>query len=117
MSSDAPPPEFNVITEAWFEDMEDYYAMAATTSDPAIAKIIADDVENFLDRGAMTMFLVNERITKQGPTADVDRMCIRTPHRRIDGAGGVGHVRRNDPVLKAERSDRKQGRASCSNTG
>lgn len=64
MSSDAPPPEFNVITEAWFEDMEDYYAMAATTSDPAIAKIIADDEENFLDRGAMTMFLVNERITK-----------------------------------------------------
>src|SRR3546814_15184853 len=22
MSSEAPPPEFNVITEAWFEDME-----------------------------------------------------------------------------------------------
>src|SRR3546814_7456687 len=62
MSSDAPPPEFNVITDAWFEDMEDYYTMAATTSDPAIAKVISDDVDTFLDRDAMTQFIVNESI-------------------------------------------------------
>lgn len=65
MDSAAPPlPAFDVITEVWFENREQYDAMIAVTSDPKIGAIIADDEAKFFDRTSMTMFLVDEHITE-----------------------------------------------------
>jgi uncharacterized protein (TIGR02118 family) len=57
------PPWFDVITEIWYESRKEYDAMGAMTEDPETGARIKRDEENFLDRGKITMFLVDERIS------------------------------------------------------
>ncbi len=56
----AAPPDFDVITELWFDDRAGYDHMLALHADPAVAGAIATDEENFLDRSKTRMFVVEE---------------------------------------------------------
>jgi uncharacterized protein (TIGR02118 family) len=56
----ATPPDFDSITELWFDDRAGYEKMVETVSRPEIAKIIADDEENVFDRSKTRMFVVEE---------------------------------------------------------
>ncbi len=57
---DAEGPDFDCITEVWFETMEDCQA-AAEFSASKEYKVIADDEEKFMDRNKILAFLVDER--------------------------------------------------------
>ena len=54
----ADEPDFDVITELVFADRAGYDAMLAAHSRPEVAKAIAADEENFLDRSRTRMYLV-----------------------------------------------------------
>jgi uncharacterized protein (TIGR02118 family) len=54
------PPDFDSITELWFETKADYQAMLAANADPDIGNQIAQDEEMFLDRGKTRLFIVEE---------------------------------------------------------
>lgn len=54
---------FDVITQIAFETREDYDMVLKLQSDPEIARLLAEDEERFLDRSAMTMFIVDEKRT------------------------------------------------------
>jgi len=56
----AAPFDFDVITELRFAD---YDAAMAVATRPDVAGRIAADEENFLDRSATRMFLVEERVS------------------------------------------------------
>lgn len=58
-----PPPDFDVMTELWFNSMEDFEAMGQATGRPEIGERLARDEENLFDRSVMTMLLVDERVT------------------------------------------------------
>ncbi|SCW38264.1 conserved hypothetical protein [Sphingobium faniae] len=58
-----PGPDFDVVTECWFEDQAAYDAMLARTQDAEIGGEIARDEANFMDRDVMLMYLVDERRT------------------------------------------------------
>lgn len=58
-----PAPDFDVITEISFASRELYEGMLAALKDPIVGKIIADDERNFLDRKAVVMFFVDEKIS------------------------------------------------------
>lgn len=61
VSPAAAPFDFDVVTELWFADRAAYdRAMALATRQDIAARIAADE-ENFLDRSATRMFLVEER--------------------------------------------------------
>jgi uncharacterized protein (TIGR02118 family) len=57
----AAAPDFDSVTELWFEDRAGYEKMVEIVSRPEIAKIIADDEENVFDRSKTRMFVVEER--------------------------------------------------------
>jgi uncharacterized protein (TIGR02118 family) len=63
-------PEFDAITEVWFRKQEDIQEMIDTLSEPAAAKLFADDEEKILDRSRIQRFMVDERVT---PAADIGR--------------------------------------------
>ncbi len=54
------PPDFDSITELWFETRADYEAMLAANADPDIGRQIARDEDMFLDRGKTRFFVVEE---------------------------------------------------------
>ena len=56
-------PEFDCITEVWFETMEDCEAAAAFSASDDY-KVISDDEEKFMDSSKIVAFLVDERITE-----------------------------------------------------
>lgn len=58
-----PPPDFDVMTELWFNSMKDFEEMGQATGRPEISERLARDEENLFDRTIMTMFLVDERVT------------------------------------------------------
>lgn len=63
VSAGAAPFDFDVVTELWFADRAAYDgAMALATREDIAARIAADE-ENFLDRSATRMFLVEERLS------------------------------------------------------
>jgi uncharacterized protein (TIGR02118 family) len=63
---DAEEPDFDCITEIWFDDIEG--AMAATEAlgdyKTEIGRIFLDDEEKFMDRGSRVSLLVDERVSK-----------------------------------------------------
>ncbi len=61
VSEGAAPFDFDVVTELWFADCATYGRAMAVATRPEIAARIAADEENFLDRRATRMFLVEER--------------------------------------------------------
>jgi uncharacterized protein (TIGR02118 family) len=56
-------PEFDVVTEVWFSDRAAYEAFAASMADPNIRKQIVSDEEQFLDRSASRIYVVEEFIS------------------------------------------------------
>ncbi len=61
-SPDAEEPEFDCITEVWFETMEDCQAAAEFSVSEAY-EVIAEDEERFMDRSRIVAFLVEENAT------------------------------------------------------
>ena len=61
----APPPDFDVVTEIWFNSLEDYQKVSAATRDPTVGQRLAADERNLFDTRpeAMVFFLVDERIS------------------------------------------------------
>ncbi|WP_156839597.1 EthD family reductase [Novosphingobium aquimarinum] len=53
--------QFDVVTELWFEDRAAYDRFVERSTDPDIARQIAEDEENVFDRGATRMYIVEER--------------------------------------------------------
>ncbi|MEE8470303.1 MAG: EthD domain-containing protein [Dehalococcoidia bacterium] len=60
---DAEEPEFDCITEVWFETMEDCQAAAEFSVSEAY-RVIAEDEEKFMDRSKIVAFLVEEKVTE-----------------------------------------------------
>jgi uncharacterized protein (TIGR02118 family) len=54
-------PDFDVVTELWFDDRAAYEAMLAAHGRPDVGGRIAEDEENFLDRSRTRFFVVEER--------------------------------------------------------
>lgn len=62
----APPgvePEFDVMSEFWYDDMEGYQAAIDFWRSEA-GQVILDDEESFMDRGKTVAFLVEEKVIK-----------------------------------------------------
>ena len=57
---EAEEPDFDCVTEVWFETMDDCQA-AAEFSASKEYKVIADDEEKFMDRNSILAFIVEER--------------------------------------------------------
>lgn len=57
----AAPIDFDVITEIWLADREGYDRFTAAAAQEGIANQIAQDEENFLDRTATRMLVVDEK--------------------------------------------------------
>lgn len=60
-----PPPEFDVMTELWFNNVADYEAMIAGMGRPEIGDLIRNDETKLFQPGTMKLFLVDERVTGQ----------------------------------------------------
>ena len=59
-------PDFDCITEIWFEDKEGAMAVTEALGDykTEIGRIFLADEEKFMDRGSLVSFLVDERVSK-----------------------------------------------------
>ena len=55
-----PPLDVDVITEVWFETIEDYNSARARVDNPEVGKLFAEDEENLFDRTMIRSFLVEE---------------------------------------------------------
>ncbi len=53
-------PDFDVVTEAWFENEAAFAANREGVSRPEIAKIIMEDLSSFLDLSSLTYVVVEE---------------------------------------------------------
>ena len=62
----AEEPEFDCITEFWYEDMEGLQAVVDALGDyeTEIGQIFRDDEETFMDRSKTVAFLVEEKVSK-----------------------------------------------------
>jgi uncharacterized protein (TIGR02118 family) len=60
LSPGVATPDFDVVTELWFNSRAAYEAMLAGPEDPEITKRIADDEAHFLDRAKTRFFIVDE---------------------------------------------------------
>jgi uncharacterized protein (TIGR02118 family) len=58
----APPqePEFDVITEIWFEDRAAFETAIASLGEPSTAREIMEDEARFMDRSRIRLFTVEE---------------------------------------------------------
>ena len=61
LADDARPPEFDVVTELWFDDEAGFAAAMAAFTDPVNAARIARDEENVFDRSKTMFFVATER--------------------------------------------------------
>jgi len=58
---DGAAPDCDVITEAWFASYEDFEQFNIVGGRPETREAIIRDELNFLDRGSLRMFVVDER--------------------------------------------------------
>lgn len=58
-----PEIDFDVISEFWFWNQEDYDDFLQLCAQPEIGEALAKDEENFFDRSKITIFMVDERIS------------------------------------------------------
>jgi len=61
LAAGARPPEFDVVTELWFDDQAAFDAAMAAFTDPVNAARIARDEENVFDRSKTMFFVATER--------------------------------------------------------
>ena len=62
-ASGAQEPDFDCITEFWFDSLESAQAIVDIRMSAA-GKPIRDDEETFMDMSEMVSFLVDERVTR-----------------------------------------------------
>ena len=62
LSPDLPEPDFDVVTEFWFDNKEGWKATVAHVLDPVAGKTLADDEAEFMDRATMRFVMVDETI-------------------------------------------------------
>jgi uncharacterized protein (TIGR02118 family) len=61
IAAGARQPEFDVVTELWFDDQAAFDAAMLAFTDPVNAARIACDEENVFDRSRTTFFVATER--------------------------------------------------------
>jgi uncharacterized protein (TIGR02118 family) len=61
LAEGARSPDFDVVTELWFEDEAGFAAAMAAFTDPVNAARIARDEENLFDRSRTMFFVATER--------------------------------------------------------
>jgi uncharacterized protein (TIGR02118 family) len=61
LAKGARSPEFDVVTELWFDDQAAFEAAMAAFTDPVNAARIARDEENVFDRSKTMFFVATER--------------------------------------------------------
>ena len=61
VAPDARLPDYDVVTELWFDDQAAFEAAMAAFTAPANAARIAQDEENVFDRGKTMFFIATER--------------------------------------------------------
>lgn len=57
-------PEYDVMTEVFFDNQDDHDTLMEMLRDPVINKIFADDEENLFDRSKSRTVLVQDRESK-----------------------------------------------------
>jgi hypothetical protein len=60
MGTAAPTPDFDVVTELWFQDRAGYDKMLSAHADPEVGGAVARDEENCFDRSKTRFFAVEE---------------------------------------------------------
>jgi uncharacterized protein (TIGR02118 family) len=60
LAAAARPPDFDVVTELWFDDQEAFDVAMAAFTDPVNAARIAHDEENVFDRSRTMFFVASE---------------------------------------------------------
>jgi hypothetical protein len=58
-----PEPEFDVVTEFWFEDWEAWKATSAYALGEETGRALAEDEAVFMDRASMRFVVVDERVS------------------------------------------------------
>ena len=61
LATGARPPDFDVLTELWFDDQQAFDAAMVAFTDPVNAARIAHDEENVFDRSRTMFFVATER--------------------------------------------------------
>jgi len=72
--SGAAPVDFDVVTEIWLTDSAAYERFKTAAAEPGTAQRIAEDEENFLDRNATRMFVVEERVGMDVPASPLQAL-------------------------------------------
>jgi hypothetical protein len=67
VAQEAPRCQFDVAMECWFQSREDFEAVVAISSEPAMLKIILEDEARFIDRTQRAAFVVEEYESKLEP--------------------------------------------------
>jgi EthD domain len=61
---------FDVITECWYRDQQDYDAMVALTRNSKIGQALAENEATFIDQDAMVVFIADECCTSAAELAE-----------------------------------------------
>ena len=56
-------PDFDVVTEFWFDDWEGWRATSAFALDQETGRVLAEDEAVFMDRASMRFVVVDERLS------------------------------------------------------
>jgi hypothetical protein len=59
--------DFDAITEIGFAGRNDYERMVSDMSDPVVREKVVNDEQQFLDRSATVVFIVDEETTRSSP--------------------------------------------------
>ena len=81
-----PEPDFDVVTEFWFEDWEAWKATTGYALGAETGKALAEDEAVFMDRSSMRFVVVEERVAE----VEAVRGALKT---RSGTADGGGHYR------------------------
>jgi uncharacterized protein (TIGR02118 family) len=60
VTGEAARPEYDVLTEIWFESREAFDAAMASLADPEVAREIAEDEERLFDRSKICLCTIEE---------------------------------------------------------
>jgi hypothetical protein len=59
----AEEPDFDCITEVWYEDMEGFRALGKFYNSES-GRVIRDSEESFMNRSKLVVLLVDEKVSK-----------------------------------------------------
>lgn len=63
VSDGATEPDYDCITELWYEDMEAFTSTVSVWG-TEVGQVIIEDENSFIDRSKIVFFMVDERATK-----------------------------------------------------